>query len=96
MVWCFIWRHCSWRGVLSGDIVHGVVFYLETLFMAWCFKHLETLFIAWCFIWRHCSWCGVLSGDIIHVMVFYLESQATFYEYNTIQLNRTRFIPNII
>ncbi|MFS7924462.1 hypothetical protein Hanom_Chr03g00272841 [Helianthus anomalus] len=29
MVWCFIWRHYSCRGVLSGDIVHGVVFYLQ-------------------------------------------------------------------
>ncbi|KAF5777895.1 hypothetical protein HanXRQr2_Chr12g0541091 [Helianthus annuus] len=37
IAWCFIWRHCSWCGVLSGDIIHAVVFYLETLFMAWCF-----------------------------------------------------------
>ncbi|MFS7938119.1 hypothetical protein Hanom_Chr05g00435681 [Helianthus anomalus] len=100
----FIVRHYSWRDVLSGDIVHSVVFYLETLFMVWCF------------IWRHYSCRGVLSGDIVHgvvfylqmfktlcheqchqikhhamiqVMVFYLESPATFYEYNTIQLNRT-------
>ncbi|MFS7908185.1 hypothetical protein Hanom_Chr01g00080221 [Helianthus anomalus] len=68
MAWCFIWRHCSWRGVLFGDC-------------SWCgvlniWRHcswrgvlsgdivhgvvfyLETLFMVWCFIWRlFMVWC---------------------------------------
>ncbi|KAM0009537.1 hypothetical protein Hdeb2414_s0088g00786181 [Helianthus debilis subsp. tardiflorus] len=40
-------------------MIQVMVFYLETLFMAWCFKtsmiqvmvfYQETLFMAWCFI----------------------------------------------
>ncbi|MFS7910215.1 hypothetical protein Hanom_Chr02g00103621 [Helianthus anomalus] len=40
-------------------MIQVMVFYLETLFMAWCFKHL--LFKSRCFIWKHCSWRGVLN-----------------------------------
>ena len=38
----------------------------HTLFMAWCFKHLDTLFMAWCFK-------NLETLTMIQVMVFYLE-----------------------
>ncbi|MFS7984444.1 hypothetical protein Hanom_Chr11g00986531 [Helianthus anomalus] len=85
----FIVRHYSWRGVLSGDIVHSVVHYSCRGVLSGDIVHGVVFYLQMFKTLCHEQCHQIKHHAMIQVMVFYLESPATFYEYNTIQLNRT-------